>query len=92
MDAEKPQGRHGHLRPSCVLAELLYVEAEFVPLLILLDLVPCDNASALCGLAAHDAGARSLDTCRDLVLELSACNAVDEAAILHGVGLGEITL
>ena len=57
---------------------------------MLLQLVPGDFAAAVGGHAAQHAGERGFDAGGDLVVELAAGDAVDEAAVLVAVGELEV--
>jgi hypothetical protein len=77
-------------RKMKALGVTVKAHAEGVSLVVCFDLGPRNGASGLCGLASHHAAASAFDSRGDLVLELSAGDALDEAAILHCVGLGEV--
>jgi len=70
--------------------ELREVHAEGVGVGVGFDLLPGDGVAGFGGLASHDAGSGGLDAGGDLVLEFAADDALDEVAVLHGIGLGEI--
>src|SRR5260370_8830242 len=72
------------------LDKLPNLDAELVLLGVGFDILPADRASGLRRFTSHHTSARTLHARGNLVLKLVARNALDEAAILHLVGICQI--
>src|ERR1700733_4535217 len=86
-----PEAIYGSdIAAACALAELLEVHAQFPVVVVFLQLVPGGFAAGVGGCAAQHAGERGFNTGGDLVVELAAGDALNEAAVLFAIGVDEV--
>ena len=72
---------------SAIVAELLHIDAQLPGFVVFLEFIPGGFAAGVGGVAAEHAGECTFDAGGDLVVELAAGDALDEAAVLFAISV-----